>query len=241
MSDAHEHIEPLDLVRGELSTAEVTRAARHLEGCQACRDELADVAVGHALLARTSRTLAGDGPRPQAAAPLPPLVRPTGRTLPRRWVRPLGVAAAAVLLVGGTAVVTRQLDDRGTTPVARPPATERTQTATLRPVAGFGTGRVVMVTHAGGTVGLAVHTRDLPRAGAHQFYYAWLLDPVTNKMAPLGQIGPRGEATFDVPVRLLGRYDAIDVSIEDDDGDPEHSVTSVLRGVYDPGAETRRS
>jgi Anti-sigma-K factor rskA len=81
---------------------------------------------------------------------------------------------------------------------------------------------------------MTFETHDLPRAKRGQFYYAWLLNPETNKMLPLGQIGPGGEASFEVPLTLLTRYGAIDVSLEDDDGDPGHSVTSVLRGAYDP-------
>ena len=45
-------------------------------------------------------------------------------------------------------------------------------------------------------------------------------------------MGPSGVASFEVPGSLLLRYAAVDVSLEDDDGDPGHSVTSVLRGSY---------
>ena len=52
-------------------------------------------------------------------------------------------------------------------------------------------------------------------------------------MLPLGAIGPSGRASFEVDDRLLGRYSAVDVSLEADDGNPQHSVTSVLRASYD--------
>ena len=80
---------------------------------------------------------------------------------------------------------------------------------------------------------MRVDTAALPRAARGEFYYVWLLDPRTNKMLPLGQVTPGRPATFDIPDSLVEGYSAIDISLEADDGDPEHSVTSVLRGSYD--------
>jgi hypothetical protein len=45
-------------------------------------------------------------------------------------------------------------------------------------------------------------------------------------------VGPTGKASFEVPDSLVGRYQVVDVSLERDDGDPGHSVTSVLRAKY---------
>ena len=61
----------------------------------------------------------------------------------------------------------------------------------------------------------------------------WLLDPATNKMLPLGLVAPGGTATFRIDAGLVADYHAVDISLEADDGDPAHSVTSVLRGAYD--------
>ena len=61
----------------------------------------------------------------------------------------------------------------------------------------------------------------------------WLLEPATNKMLPLGLVEPGGTATFRIDEELVAEYGAVDVSLEVDDGDPAHSVTSVLRGAYD--------
>ena len=44
----------------------------------------------------------------------------------------------------------------------------------------------------------------------------------------------RNGATFDLDDALVTSYSAVDVSLETDDGDPAHSVTSVLRGTYEP-------
>ena len=73
-------------------------------------------------------------------------------------------------------------------------------------------------------VAMQVTTRDLPPVHQGQFYYAWLLDPATQKMLPLGVVGPSGTASFTLPASLLGRYGTVDVSLEKDDGDPGHSV-----------------
>lgn len=218
------------LLRAELTNAEVSAVGRHLDDCDVCRHDLVDFAVGHALLARTARTLRPAVPaaRHAATSPAPPLPPPPAvptRGL-RRAVRPLAVAAAALVLVAGTAGITARLTRSEPAPVASPD-----QTAVLDPLEGTGGGDVLMAAH-GSTVTMTIETHDLPSTRSGQFYYAWLLDPGTNKMLPLGQVGPSGVASFEVPDSLLLRYAAVDVSLEDDDGDPGHSVTSVLRGSY---------
>ncbi|MCB0908605.1 MAG: anti-sigma factor [Nocardioidaceae bacterium] len=231
--DGTDHPDLSALLRAELSNAEVSAVGQHLDDCEVCRHDLVDFAVGHALLARTARTLRPPaqpaqrtGPASSAAPPLPPPPALPHRGV-RRVARPLALAAAAVVLVAGTAGVTARL----TRPDPAPPTAAPEQTAILDPVEGIGGGDVLMASH-GSTVTMTIETHDLPTTRSGQFYYAWLLDPDTNKMLPLGQVGPSGVATFEVPDSLLLRYAAVDVSLEDDDGDPGHSVTSVLRGSY---------
>jgi hypothetical protein len=101
----------------------------------------------------------------------------------------------------------------------------------LRPVTGSAAGRVTMSGPAAETE-MTISTHDLPAPGAGHFYYAWLLDPATNKMLPLGQVSPTTTAHFEVPSDLLTRYHAVDISLQADDGDPAHSDTSVLRATY---------
>jgi hypothetical protein len=112
------------------------------------------------------------------------------------------------------------------------------QSAVLEPVPGSGapqaTGRVSMGTTRGEVTRMRLDPETLPEARRGQFYYAWLFDPETDKMLPLGQVTPGHVATFDIPESLLASYSAIDVSLEADDGDPGHSVTSVLRATYAP-------
>ena len=115
---------------------------------------------------------------------------------PGRGLRILAVAAAIVVAAGlgvgvGTLVAGR--DDA-------PPSPQRS--ATLEAVTGDGSGEVSM-TEDDGRTSMTIRTHDLPAADAGQFYYAWLLDPATNKMLPLGQVGPSGTASFEVGDTLL--------------------------------------
>ena len=224
------------VLRGDLPNDELLDAGRHLEGCVGCRDALLDAAVSHGLLTRASRALgragAPDGPTeghadavpPAASAmPLPPLRMPPAR---RRRRAPALVAAAAAVVLGGGAVWWWA----GSGDPEPPPAG---RTVALQPVEGAGTGAVRLAEAQGRTV-VTISTEGLPDLGPREFYYAWLLDPATQKMLPLGQVGSGRPATFELDDALVTSYSAIDVSLEADDGDPGHSPTSLLRGDYDP-------
>ena len=151
--------------------------------------------------------------------------------------RRLRVAAAVV--VGLAGVVGTGLLDRDR-PGDEPTVAPYTAVA-LDPVEGSAVGRARIVGGGGDRIRLTIEAPELPGARDGRFYYAWLLDPSTNKMLPLGQVGPDGTASFDLDHALVTAYSAIDVSLEDDDGDPGHSVTSVLRGSYDQTAGQSRS
>ncbi len=66
------------------------------------------------------------------------------------------------------------------------------------------------------------------------FYELWLLDLDGGEVArleSLGQIEVAADGTYQVPDGIdLDEYDVVDVSVEPDDGNPEHSGVSVLRG-----------
>ncbi|HRD62933.1 MAG TPA: anti-sigma factor, partial [Nocardioides sp.] len=150
---------------------------------------------------------------------LPPPVRRSRGVL-------LAVAAAVVVGLGIAGVAWWQHDD---VPAGRGVEAALSPLSVAEP----GDGSVQMVEHDGRTrMTLAVH--DLPQATDGEFYYAWLLDPSTNKMLALGLVDPDHGATFDLDDALVASYSAVDVSLEADDGDPAHSVTSVLRGSYEP-------
>ena len=214
------HLDLFALLRGELDNTGTIAAGVHLESCTDCQEELVSAVVGHGLLTRASSTLGNATTQPTLPPPSP--ARPR-----RRRGALLAVAAAVVLALGVTGTVWWRSDDsRGSGTGIE---------AALAPLSATvpGEGSVRMVEHDGRTqMTLAVH--DLPRAGAGEFYYAWLLDPTSNKMLALGLVDAGGGATFEVDDRLVAAYSAVDVSLEADDGDPAHSVTSVLRGTYEP-------
>jgi hypothetical protein len=236
-----EHPDLAALLRGELSNAEAFETAAHARRCQTCRTDLVDLALGHGLLSAARRTVgpARVNESPDRDRQLPTdlrrqLARERGR---RRWARPLvaAVVAAGVLVAGGVGLdaLVRGQDDQ-----ARP-AVAAEKTATLEPVddpadrsgrrAG---GEVTMATDRQLVTRMSVDTVDLPMAARGEFYYVWLFDPQTQKMLPLGVVTPGRPASFDVPESLVEAYSAVDISLEADDGDPGHSVNSVLRASY---------
>jgi hypothetical protein len=238
------HLDLLGLLRGELGNADALAAGAHLRECEECREELADLSVGHGLLGAAGRRL-GHLPEEEALPELPPLRRTpalAGRAAARpAWAAALLAGAAAVLLLAAGVGLGRSLDEGGA-PVANPrptvtvtssPAPAVGRTAALEPLQpGAAVSGTVSMLDEGGNVRMSFATVDLPPAGRHRFYYAWLLDPDTNKMLPLGQLDPGGSATFELPLSLVRRYSSVDISLERDDGDPQHSPTSVLRAAY---------
>lgn len=230
-TDQNQHPDLFGLLRGELSNAGVAVVAEHLDTCQHCRDELTEVAVGHALLAGATRTLS----RPPALE-LPTPVTEAPDVPPPRWRKPLLLTAAASLLVAagvGTATWVGQWREPDAPPVAGEPEPEPDAAADLDPLPGVqGSGQVLMAGLEEETTVMTIETRNLPPPGEGDYYYVWLFDPDTEKMLPVGQVGPEGSVSFRLTVSLLGRYSAIDVSLETDDGDPGHSLISVLHGEY---------
>jgi hypothetical protein len=238
------HPDLVGLVRGELTNAEVGAADDHLTQCAQCREELIDTVVSHALLVRAGRTLGRDALPDRGsehagahadvgdARPVLPAYVAPAEPGPRRGPLVLLAAAAAVVVAGAGLGAQAWLDRDGSS--VSPAPREALLAASLEPLDGSAArGEVTMRPHDGRTE-LSVSVADLPTTSASDYYYAWLLDPATDKMLPLGQVDARRGATFDLDDSLVASYSAVDLSLEADDGDPAHSVTSVLRGTYPP-------
>ena len=60
----------------------------------------------------------------------------------------------------------------------------------------------------------------------------WLLNTHTNGMVAVGVLPTSGIAHFTLPSDLLERYDAVDLSLQPDNGQTTHSSDSVLRAKY---------
>ena len=83
-----------------------------------------------------------------------------------------------------------------------------------------------------GTTNMLVSTSGLPAPSNHSFYEVWLFDPRTGKMLAVGVLGPAGKGAYSLSQALLNRYQAVDISLQRDDGNPAHSKDSVLRARY---------
>jgi anti-sigma factor RsiW len=203
-----------------LDPAEREVFERHLETCDSCRAEVAE------LQATTARLAVGVSATPPAAlrdrvmaevgrtrqlAPDGEVVR-LDQLRTRPWYRQPATAAAAVLLVvavglGGWAVQeSRQKADaeRLAARIAAV-AVDPQRTVHTAPVVHGGTGTVVAAD------GIAVfHGSDLPRLPAGQAYQLWRMSGQESQSA--GVLGRGGELTG--VVTDLGPGDAVGVSVE---------------------------
>ncbi|WP_426566242.1 anti-sigma factor domain-containing protein [Angustibacter sp. McL0619] len=223
------------LLRGELDRARTGDVVGHLRECDDCRSALVEVASVHCALSAAARLLRSEpeahltpvGPSSvlagQSTVELPPLVPVTTR---RRLPMVLVACAAGVLLVVGLAAgIQHWRGNASATP---------SRSVALQAVTGTASGRVSMAEPATqrGTTRMSITTTGLDPAGPGRFYYAWLFDPMTSKMLPLGVVSPDGSTRFDVSDDLVSSYHAVDISLQDDNGDPAHSATSVLHAGY---------
>ncbi len=241
--DAHVGDELPLLLGGELTRARWAEVVAHLRGCARCQAELVDATGAHAALTAARRLMdppMSRGPladlRVDSAdepLELPPLAltrhRPRGRDL---LIGLTAAAVAAAIALGAVALSGGRL---GSGSGQRATATQQ---ARLVPVVAA-SGSAAAPSAAGvvrmsgsGEVVMTIHVTGLPKAAAGHFYYAWLLDPSTNKMLPVGVVDARGSSTFDLGADLVKRYTAVDISLQADDGDPQHSPVSVLRASY---------
>ena len=220
-----EHLDLLGLLRGvSLGNTDTIAAGDHLATCAGLPGGAGGPVVGHALLTRASRT-AGTGRGPPAAPRARP---PCRRPARRRRGTLLAVAAAVVVAVGVTGALWWRSDEPGRrrapamrgharSPFGGSPATAASAWSS---------------TTAGPRCAWRCTTCRRPRAGSSTT--PGCSTPSTNKMLALGLVDPDSGATFDIDDALVASYSAVDVSLEADDGDPAHSVTSVLRGTYEP-------
>jgi anti-sigma factor RsiW len=248
------------LLRGELDRIDLEQLTDHLRSCESCRVELVDAAQVHGSLTAAGRLLRLPAPRsasPSVAAPTIdlrdgppgqlPSLRPVARR--RRSSRSRGgfsrggltLVAACAIAATSAAVV---LWPRGTAPT-RPIAAPAARSVALTPLpvepAGFAgaSGKVTMAatpptatpTSAGTRTAMDIAVTLRPPVSG-SFYYAWLFDPKSKKMLPLGVVSADNHVRVTIPADLIKRYTVVDISLEKDDGNAVHSATSVLRGTY---------
>jgi anti-sigma-K factor RskA len=223
-----QHLDPDRLVLLALSEESPGPGDRaHLDGCAACRDDLAALSDVAGLGAQSQELY--DLPAPPErvwdaieAQILPRVATPVRRSR-RRWAAPvLAAAMAAVVAVAGTVAVERL--------VRRDPAGAVTARATL-------TALPAVPVSAGGTVRvrsdgqMEIDVRNLPLTTG--FHEVWLIDPDDpTRMVSVGNLGDRADVVLPLPTGTdLRRYRLVDVSDEPHDGDAAHSGNSLLRGI----------
>ena len=130
----------------------------------------------------------------------------------RRTRRLLAAAAAVVVIGGGTTVAVTSLSDDG-----------RAVT-----VSAYGAGTVDASARVGDDW-MKLDASSLQPLSADQYYEAWLVNAGGTGVLALGPLGGDGRATFSVPADVMRQYPTLQVTVQDNDGDPTPSQTSVLR------------
>jgi anti-sigma-K factor RskA len=235
------HLEPdrrVLLALGEEPVDE--HEAGHLDGCDACRTEIADL-----------RTVAGIGRETQDVRdlPAPPehvwhminadvgTAETTARISHRRrgptWRTTVLIAAAAALAaVPMTFFLVR---------VEQPSQGACTRSAvrlTALPGAPSGASATACLVDQGGQRKLRISATGM-RVPTDGFYEVWLIDPSSLpdpqnlRMATLGNLGDQPSEDFTLPPNVdLGQYSLVDISAEPNDGNAMHSGHSLLRGHW---------
>jgi hypothetical protein len=209
----------------------------HLDTCEACRSEVADL-----------RTVAGLGRQTQEVhdLPAPPehvwhLINaelgtsereapvPVAARRPRR--RPVLMAAAAAAIAALVAAAVTYV-------LVKPAASACTQRVTLSalPGAPAGANGEACLVRSEGEEKLRITAKGMP-APTDGFYEVWLIDgnslrdPAHLRMATLGNMAGAKSEDFTLPPNVdVTRYDVVDVSAEPNDGNAAHSGKSLLRG-----------
>jgi hypothetical protein len=234
VSEAEHCVDDLPgLLHGELRLERLRAVTTHLRGCQECQRELVETAAGVGALARVERQGLLDG----SLTTLPPLAdvpaeHPTAPAAPTeldatrrrrrtRWLASVAAAVVVLLVITGAVLLTRD----GSAPDAPADAVQ------LLAVGDTPARGEITMSGTGASRTMVVST-DLDPTSAQSYYEVWLLDTRTNGMVAVGVLPTSGTAQFTLPSDLLERYDAVDLSLQPDDGQTTHSSHSVLRAKY---------
>jgi hypothetical protein len=152
---------------------------------------------------------------------------PRGRVLPFRR-RPVALAAGAAAAAAAAAVALT-LAVSGGDRLGSPSA----QAAIVPHEAArvSGTARLYDPHAANGVV--VVSLRSLPPAPAGHNYEVWVLRKGSKQMTAVGSFTPRGKSVeLRLPLPAPGDYAALDVSVQQTDGPPQHSGESIAGATF---------
>jgi Anti-sigma-K factor rskA len=158
-------------------------------------------------------------------------IRPQATVVPlrprthRRLVAPVVGTLAAVAAVVLIAVVALGGDDLGP-PDARAAISGKSDPAVTGDAELFG------VNADGGTVRISL--TDVPQAPSGHHYEVWVLrEEGGGEMESVGTFTPTsGDVDLELALPGPGNYAAVDISVEEDDGPPAHSDTSLASGAF---------
>ena len=236
-ADLHPTDQLAPMIEGELDLGELRDVVRHVRRCPVCQAELVEVAAALGALRGVARDGLDDIAEPPPLAVHPIEVAPTpgdgtraGGSPRRMRSRPfltVAAAAAAVVIVIAAGLLVRT--GLGDDPVEGPPVASA-ELLPKGPVPDAG-GVVTMVDESGEQT-MTVSTTQLPPAAAGEFYEVWLLQPDTGQMLAVGVLPNSGDASFALPTDIVANYQAVDVSLQPDNGVIAHSGNSILRATY---------
>jgi len=215
-------------------------ATEHLQSCDQCATTLAELrqlldsahdlpeleSPPPGLWGRITDELSLDPDQEEAEAPAP-VTRLAERRRTARSFRGRTLAVAATIAavigagvgVGGTLLLR---EDEKPAPVE-----VAIKLAPLEGKAGAGTADLVKAP-AGGK--LKVTASGL--SASQGFYEVWLINTDGKRMVSLGVLDPTTGGTFQIPGQITAQgYRIVDISLEPDDGNPEHSHDSIIRGT----------
>lgn len=163
----------------------------------------------------------------ESRAPAPKSRRPARRRI--AWRPTIAISAAAAAIAVAVAIALEPTNPLG-------PASAKAEITSPAPTNPL-TGRAVLYrpTSPGGR--LVMKLRNVPpsRPGTH--YEVWVLPEGSNRMTAVGSFTPSGtQVDFVLPLPSPGRYRAIDISIQDNNGSPARSIRTLGSGLFQPAA-----
>lgn len=144
------------------------------------------------------------------------------------WPQALAGGLAAVVLFAAGTLLGTSLGNDGPAPAVE----QRLALSGIGPEApAAATGEVSLV--SSGSDRLRLSVAGLSETGPREFYELWLMGK-DGELVALGsfRVGPDGSSEIEVPVPVdPDRYRYYDISIQPENGSPQHSGRSVLRGL----------